>query len=285
MAESRTDHHGLPTRDDRVVVMGVLNVTPDSFSDGGRYADLDAAVEHAVAMVAEGADVIDVGGESTRPGAVRVPAAEEIARVIPVITRLAAAGIVVSVDTYRGEVAERALQAGARIINDVSGGLGDPAMAKIVAQAGCPWVIMHWRGHSRRMTELAHYDDVVTDVLDELRARIDDAVDAGVQPGQLVVDPGLGFAKNAQHNWRLLAHLEVFVDLGLPVLLAASRKSFLGSLLADDAGDPRPTAGREDGTTALTTFGALAGVWGVRVHSVRPNVDAALVAHAIGAAR
>jgi dihydropteroate synthase len=285
MAASVTDHHGLPTRDDRVVVMGVLNVTPDSFSDGGRYADLDAAVEHAMAMVAEGADVIDVGGESTRPGAIRVPAAEEIARVIPVITRLAEAGMVVSVDTYRGEVAERALQAGARIVNDVSGGLGDPAMAKIVAQAGCPWVIMHWRGHSEHMAELARYDDVVSDVLNELRARIDDAVDAGVNPGQLVIDPGLGFAKNAQHNWALLANLEVFVDLGLPVLLAASRKSFLGSLLADETGRPRPTGGREDATTALTTYGALAGVWGVRVHSVRPNVDAALVAHSIGAAR
>ncbi|MBV9823141.1 MAG: dihydropteroate synthase, partial [Actinobacteria bacterium] len=213
-----TGPSGLPVRPDRLVVMGVLNVTPDSFSDGGRYTDLSSAVAHAVRMSAEGADLIDVGGESTRPGAVRVAAEEECRRVLPVIGELVAAGLVVSVDTYRASVAEQALAAGARVVNDVSGGLGDPDMARVVRDAGCPWVLMHWRGHSATMAELAHYDDVVADVRAELLSRVDEALAAGVDAGQLVLDPGLGFAKRAPHNWTLLAHLRAFVDIGLPVL-------------------------------------------------------------------
>lgn len=280
-----TPPSGLPERDDRLIVMGVLNVTPDSFSDGGRYTDLEGAVGHALQMSRQGADLIDVGGESTRPGAGRVPADEEARRVLPVIRRLAEEQVVVSVDTYRAAVAEQAIDAGARVVNDVSGGLGDADMARVVRDAGCPWVLMHWRGHSSDMATLAQYDDVVTDVRAELLGRVDEAVAAGVRPEQLLLDPGLGFAKNARHNWALLAHLDALVSTGLPVLIGSSRKSFLGSLLADSAGTPRPTAAREDATTALTTFSALNGAWGVRVHEVRPNVDAALVAAAIEAAK
>ena len=280
-----TDPSGLPVRTDRLIVMGVLNVTPDSFSDGGRYTDLGSAVAHALRMTDEGADLIDVGGESTRPGALRVAAAEEARRVLPVIGELAAAGLAVSVDTYRAAVAEQALAAGARIVNDVSGGLGDPDMARVVRDAGCPWVLMHWRGHSANMAALAQYDDVVAEVRAELLARVDQALAAGVAAGQLVLDPGLGFAKRADHNWSLLAHLEAFTGTGLPVLVGSSRKSFLGSLLADADGTARPTSGREAATTALTMFAALHGVWGVRVHEVSPNVDAALVAAAIRAAQ
>ncbi|HEX8305130.1 MAG TPA: dihydropteroate synthase [Jatrophihabitans sp.] len=278
-----THPSGLPVRTDRLIVMGVLNVTPDSFSDGGRYADLDSAVAHAQRMTDEGADLIDVGGESTRPGALRVAAAEEARRVLPVIGELAAAGLTVSVDTYRAAVAEQAIAAGARIVNDVSGGLGDRDMARVVRDAGCPWVLMHWRGHSANMAELARYDDVVAEVRAELMARVDEAVAAGVDPGQLVLDPGLGFAKQAAHNWALLAQLEALTGTGLPVLVGSSRKSFLGTLLADSQG-PRPTSGREAATTALTMFAALNGAWGVRVHEVAPNVDAALVAAALRAA-
>ena len=280
-----TPPSGLPARTDRIVVMGVLNVTPDSFSDGGRYPDLDSAVAHARLMAAEGADLIDVGGESTRPGAVRVAGEEEARRVLPVIGELAAAGLTVSVDTYRASVAEQALAAGARIVNDVSGGLGDPDMARVVRDAGCPWVLMHWRGHSADMAALASYDDVVADVRTELLTRVDEALAAGVAPGQLVLDPGLGFAKKAGHNWALLAHLEACTGTGLPVLIGSSRKSFLGSLLAGADGTVRPTSGREAATTALTLFAALNGAWGVRVHEVAPNVDAARVAAAIRAAR
>ncbi|MDQ1743696.1 MAG: dihydropteroate synthase, partial [Pseudonocardiales bacterium] len=220
-----------------------------------------------------------------RPGAVRVAAEEEARRVLPVIGELAAAGLTVSVDTYRASVAEQALAAGARIVNDVSGGLGDPDMARVVRDAGCPWVLMHWRGHSADMAALASYDDVVADVRTELLTRVDEALAAGVAAGQLVLDPGLGFAKKAGHNWALLAHLEAFTDTGLPVLIGSSRKSFLGSLLAWEDGTVRPTSGREAATTALTLFAALNGAWGVRVHEVAPNVDAARVAAAIRAAR
>jgi dihydropteroate synthase len=271
----------LPRRSDRIAVMGVLNVTPDSFSDGGRYVTLDDAVAHAIQMRDEGADLIDVGGESTRPGAERVAASVETARVLPVIKALAAEGIMVSVDTYRAAVAAAALEVGAQVINDVSGGLGDPDMAKVARDAGCPWVLMHWRGHSKLMRELAVYSDVVGDVRRELLTRVAAAVAAGVDPDQLVIDPGIGFAKKAEHDWPLLRHLPTFVDLGVPVLIGASRKSFLGRLLAAPDGTPRPVGEREDATAAITTYAALCGVWGVRVHDVRPNVDAALVAAAL----
>ena len=267
-------------RAEQPVVMGVLNVTPDSFSDGGRYADLDAAVGHAVEMVAEGADIVDIGGESPRPGAGRVDAAEESARVLPVIRELVGAGVVLSIDTMRAEVAAAALGAGAALVNDVSGGLADPAMGKVVAEAGCPWVLMHWRGHSRRMQELAQYGDVVTDVRDELRQRVDAAVAAGVEEHLIAVDPGLGFAKTAEHNWRLSAHLDQIVSLGRPVLVGASRKSYLGSLLAGPDGRPRPTDGRAAATIATSVLAVQAGAWGVRVHDVLGTVDALKVLRA-----
>jgi dihydropteroate synthase len=265
-------------RRDRMVVLGVLNVTPDSFSDGGRYCDVAAAVAHAEQMVAEGADVIDVGGESTRPGARRVSAEEEARRVVPVIAELSRRDIAVSVDTYRAEVAELSLSAGALIVNDVSGGLGDPKMAAVVRDARCPWILMHWRGHSETMAALAVYADVVGEVRAELTARVDAAVAAGVEADQLIIDPGIGFAKSAAHNWALLANLDALSDLGLPMLIAASRKSFLGTLLTDSDGQPRSSDAREAATIALTTSAALSGAWGVRVHEVRGNVDAAIVA-------
>jgi dihydropteroate synthase len=271
----------LPRRSDRIVVMGVLNVTPDSFSDGGRYLTLDDAVAHGVQMRAEGADLIDVGGESTRPGAERVAADVESARVVPVIKALATEGLVLSVDTYRASVAAAALDAGAQVINDVSGGLGDPDMVRVARESACPWVLMHWRGHSKIMRQLAVYDDVVVDVRRELLARVDAAVSYGVDPDQIVLDPGLGFAKTGAHDWALLQRLSEFVALGLPVLIGASRKSFLGRLLAGPDGSPRPVGEREDATTATTAYAALNGVWGVRVHQVRANVDAAHVTAAI----
>jgi dihydropteroate synthase len=271
-------------RAEHPVVMGVLNVTPDSFSDGGCYADLDAAVGHAIQLVADGADLVDVGGESTRPGAVRIDAATECARVLPVIRELAAVGVPVSIDTTRAEVAAAAIEAGAGVVNDVSGGLADPGMAKVVVAAGCPWVLMHWRGHSRDMQRLATYRDVVAEVRDELRQRVEAAVAAGVDAGRLVIDPGLGFAKTAEHNWRLSAHLGDIVALGLPVLVGASRKSYLGALLAGPDGTPRPMAEREAATIATSVLAVQAGAWGVRVHEVRGTVDALAVLGATRAA-
>jgi dihydropteroate synthase len=263
-------------------VMGVLNVTPDSFSDGGRYADRGDAVAHGLEMRAEGADYVDVGGESTRPGAERVDASTESHRVVPVIRELVAAGVAVSVDTTRAAVAAQALQAGASVVNDVSGGLADPAMASVVADAGCPWVLMHWRGHSDRMQSLADYGDVVTEVRDELSARVDAALAGGVSEGAIILDPGLGFAKNAEHNWALLARLEALRALGFPVLVGASRKSFLGRLLVDAGGVPRPVDHREAATIATTVIAAQSGVWGVRVHDVRSTCDALAVVAAVG---
>lgn len=269
-------------REDHPVVMGILNVTPDSFSDGGRYADVDAAIEHGIALQQGGADIVDVGGESTRPGAERVDAATEAARVVPVIAGLAAAGVRMSIDTTRAAVAAAALTAGATVINDVSGGLADPAMAGVAADAGCPWILMHWRGHSRRMNELAVYADVVEDVRIELLQRVDEAVGGGVDPGQIILDPGLGFAKNAEHNWALTRHLDVVIDLGFPVLFAASRKTYLGRLLAAPDGTPRPVDEREAATLATSVLAAAAGVWGIRVHDVRATADALAVWRASG---
>ncbi|MGI8881320.1 MAG: dihydropteroate synthase [Jatrophihabitans sp.] len=267
----------LPSRSDRLVVVGVLNVTPDSFSDGGRWSSLDAAVAHGVEMHAAGADLVDVGGESTRPGAHRVDADVERGRVVPVVESLASAGVPISVDTTRATVAQAALEAGAAVVNDVSGGLADPDMARVVRDADCPWVLMHWRGHSETMRRLAQYDDVVAEVRAELSERIEAALTAGVTEQQIVIDPGLGFAKSAEHDWALLANLDAITSLGYPVLVAASRKSFLGRLLAIDDETPRPVEEREDATTALTAFLAGQGVWGVRVHDVVASVDAATV--------
>jgi dihydropteroate synthase len=270
---------------DHPVVMGVLNVTPDSFSDGGRYADVDAAVKHAVALRRDGADIIDIGGESTRPGADRVDGPTEIARVLPVIKALAGAGVPLSIHTTRAAGPPAPLAAGAVLVNDVSGGLADPGMAAVVADAGCPWILMHWRGHSRRMLDLAHYDDVVAEVRAELLQRVDAAVAAGVDPGRLILDPGIGFAKRAEHNWALSAHLDELIALGHPVLFAASRKTYLGRLLAGPDGEPRPVDGREAATIATSVLAVAAGAWGVRVHDVRATVDALAVWRATGSPR
>jgi dihydropteroate synthase len=267
------------------VVMGVLNVTPDSFSDGGLYANQDAAIEHALRMCTDGAQIIDVGGESTRPGAERVDAATERARVLPVIRALAEDGVAMSIDTTRAAVAEAALSAGAAAVNDVSGGLADPAMASVVAEAGVPWVLMHWRGHSAGMQDLATYGDVVAEVRDELRQRADAAIAAGVDSSKIILDPGLGFAKRAEHNWRLSAHLDELVALGFPVLVGASRKSYLGLLLAGPDGTPRPVTDREAATVATSVLAVQAGAWGLRVHDVRATVDALRVLAATEAHR
>ena len=261
----------------RTLVMGVINVTPDSFSDGGRWFSSAKAVRHGRQLIHDGADLLDVGGESTRPGAERPDVPAELGRVLPVITELAATGAVVSVDTMRAEVAAAAVHAGARRVNDVSGGLADPAMLGTVAGLGVPYVCMHWRAHATDMQSRAVYADVVTDVLGELRARTEAALAAGIRADHLVIDPGIGFAKSSQHNWELLRRLDELDVLGLPVLVGASRKSFLGSLLADAAGAARPPAGRDDATTALTALLARRWTWGVRVHAVRASSDAIAV--------
>jgi dihydropteroate synthase len=264
--------------------MGVLNVTPDSFSEFGRFFDADAAILQGHALVASGADIVDIGGESTRPGAERVDAVEEQRRILPVISELSGAGVYVSVDTMRSETAQAALDAGARMVNDVSGGLADTRLPRLVAEARVPYVVMHWRGHSSDMQSKAEYDDVVAEVCAELTARIDAVVAAGVDPAAMVIDPGIGFAKTAQHNWALLANLELLVELGPPVLIGASRKSFLGALLADEDG-PRPVDERDDATSAISAIAAASGVWGVRVHEAAASADAVRVVAAIQAAR
>lgn len=269
--------HDLLPKPNRCAVMGVLNVTPNSFSDGGRYLNQRAAVEHGIEMHRLGADIIDVGGESTRPGSDRVPAETENERVLPVVVELVAAGVPVSVDTTRAEVAAATAEAGAVMINDVSGGLADPDMARVAADTGLPWVLMHWRGHSRDMNSLAQYADVVGEVRDELRKQVDAALAAGVSEEAVVLDPGLGFAKTAAHDWKLLQHLETFTEMGFPVLVGASRKRFLGSLLAEQDGSPRPPTGRETATAVVSALSAERGAWGVRVHDVVRSLDAVSV--------
>ncbi|MEU0542470.1 dihydropteroate synthase [Nocardia sp. NPDC005978] len=258
--------------------MGIVNVTVDSFSDGGRYLDVDAAVAHGLRLYEQGADIVDVGGESTRPGATRVDPATEAERVVPVIRELVALGVPTSVDTMRARVAEAAVAAGAVVVNDVSGGRADADMAKVVAAAGVPWILMHWRAAAdyRHTGAADSYGSVVAEVLGELRVQADLAVAAGVDPARLVLDPGLGFAKNADHNWELLGALPRFVDTGLPVLVGASRKRFLGSLLAE-ADTPRPPDGREVATATISALAAEHGAWGVRVHDVRASLDAIAV--------
>lgn len=265
----------------RVQVVGVVNVTDDSFSDGGRYLDADRAVEHGLALAAEGASIIDVGGESTRPGAVRVDPRVEIGRVVPVVKALAAEGITVSIDTVHAGVARAALDHGARVVNDVSGGRADPSMAPLLGEAGALWVLMHWRSVSTdRPHRVSQYRDVVAEVRAELLACVDDAVRAGVDPGKLIIDPGLGFAKTGQHNWALLRALPQLVATGIPVLVGASRKRFLGALLAGSDGVARPPDGRETATAVISALAALHGAWGVRVHDVRASVDALKVVSA-----
>jgi dihydropteroate synthase len=265
----------------RTLVMGVLNVTPDSFSDGGRWLDPDAAVAHGLALRAEGADLVDVGGESTRPGAERVSEEEELRRTVPVVRQLAAEGLMVSIDTMRASVARAALEAGAVLVNDVSGGRWDVAMPALVAESGAPFVAMHWRGVQalgRAEHDLsARYENVVAEVAAELTQSLDALVAAGVDANQVILDPGLGFSKNAGHNWELVAHLDALVRLGRPVLVGASRKRFLGSLLAGPDAAPAPVGRRDDATAAISALAAVAGVWCVRVHAVQASVDAVRV--------
>ncbi len=273
MSQQESWSAGLPVLP-RPLVMGVVNVTPDSFSDGGRYDTTDAAIAHGFHLREQGADVLDIGGESTRPGATRPLVAEELDRVVPVISALAAAGVAVSVDTMRHEVARAALEAGAVLVNDVSGGLADPRVLDVVAEHGVAYVAMHWRAHSTLMQQHASYDDVLVEVRDELSQRLDAATAAGIEPARLVIDPGLGFAKTAEHNWQLLRRLPELETLGVPILVGSSRKSFLGTLLAGPDGTARPVDDREDANVALTTIAATQGVWGVRVHEVRASLDA-----------
>lgn len=260
----------------RTRVMGVVNVTPDSFSDGGQWMDADAAVKHGLDLVAEGADLVDVGGESTRPGAIRIDAAEELSRIIPVVQALTGDGVTVSVDTMRAEVAQAALAAGARMINDVSGGRADPDMFAVAAAAGVPTVIMHWRGHSTQMQNLTEYDHLVPDVIAELAEQVDAALAAGVSPDRIVVDPGLGFSKTGEQNWSVLSQLDQFIALGFPLLVAASRKRFLGELLGNGA-ELRPVDDREAATVAISTLAAHTGAWAVRVHEPKASADAVRV--------
>jgi dihydropteroate synthase len=279
---------------DRCLVMGVVNVTPDSFSDGGRWFGADAAVAHGLELIAQGADVIDVGGESTRPGAQRVDADEELRRVKPVITGLVRAGAVVSVDTMRAPVAEWALEAGVSLVNDVSGGLADPYMPRLVAKAGVPYVVMHWRGHSHDMYSRARYADVVREVHDELAQRVSAVIAEGVDPSLIVLDPGLGFSKNPApsgpdaHNWQLLAGLRELAAIGgqdFPVLVGASRKRYLSRLFSVEGQAERPFTENDAATAAVTALAAAAGAWCVRVHQVPANADAVRVAAAYRAAR
>lgn len=273
---------GLPQRlqqVDRCLVMGVLNVTPDSFSDGGRWLDPGIAVAHGIELAREGADIVDVGGESTRPGARRIGVEEELRRVLPVIRGLSNAGVTVSIDTMRADVAAAAVDAGAELLNDVSGGLADPRLLSFAASSGLPYIAMHWRGHSAAMNDLATYDDVVREVCAELRERLRAAADAGVDPERVVVDPGLGFAKEADHNWALLEAIDDIGALGHPVLVGASRKRFLGELLAVDGRPPAP-ADRDRATDAVSALAAWQGVWCVRVHDVAGSAQAVRVAQA-----
>jgi dihydropteroate synthase len=247
-----------------MLVMGILNVTPDSFADGGKHNDFESAVARGLQMIAEGVDIIDIGGESTRPGADRVSETEEIARTIPVIAELAKHGVKISIDTMRGNTAKAAIDAGATIINDVSGGLADPLMLQTSAALKVPYIAMHWRGQSKDMNSKAIYGDVVSDVISELQERIDAALDAGIAKDNLIIDPGLGFAKDADHNWAIIDAIDQLVAMGYPVLVGASRKRFLGGDSPDE---------REQATIDLTKRLAPTGVWAVRVHSVKPHKE------------
>jgi dihydropteroate synthase len=247
-----------------MLIMGILNVTPDSFADGGRHNEFDAAVARGLEMIAEGVDIIDIGGESTRPGADRVTEAEEIERTIPVITELAKHKVTISIDTMRASTAEVAINAGASIINDVSGGLADPQMLQAAGRLQVPYIAMHWRGQSKDMNSKAIYKDVVSDVISELQERIDAALESGIQSSNLIIDPGLGFAKDAHHNWEIIDSVDKFVAMGYPVLVGASRKRFLGGDSPDE---------REQATIELTKRLATTGVWAVRVHSVKPHKE------------
>ena len=258
---------------DRTLVMGVLNVTPDSFSDGGRFDDTEIAISHALQMIQDGADIIDIGGESTRPGSERISAQVELDRVLPVIAGLVDSGVAISIDTMRAEVARAAIDAGACMINDVSGGKSDPEMLSYVSTLSVPYILMHWRGPSNIMNTLTDYNDVVADVTSEISKQVDVAVAAGIARERIAVDPGIGFAKTVDQNWPILKHLDVLEGLGLPILMGASRKKFLGELLAKD-GVARDSDERESATTAISTLMAARRIWAVRVHEVKASSDA-----------
>jgi len=262
------------------LIMGVVNVTPDSFSDGGRHADAEAAVAHGLALRAQGADILDIGGESTRPGADRVDPRVEQDRVLPVVRALADAGVVVSIDTMNASTALAAVRTGARIVNDVSGGMADPEMLPTVASTDADVVLQHWRGHSADMYARADYDDVVTEIASELAARVDAAAAAGIAPDRVIVDPGIGFGKRGEQNWQTLRGLDRFVAMGPRVLIGTSRKRFLADALAGDPVDGTgPSEARRDLATAVTSvLAAQAGVWAVRVHDVAATRDALVVA-------
>ncbi|MET8683251.1 dihydropteroate synthase [Streptomyces sp. NPDC004732] len=266
----------------RCGVMGIVNVTPDSFSDGGLWLDPGRAVAHGLELMAQGADLVDVGGESTRPGASRITCEEELRRVLPVVRGLVEGGALVSVDTMRARVARAAVDVGACLINDVSGGQADPDMAGVAARSDVPYVVMHWRGHSAAMDGLASYDDARIDVVREVERQVDAVVSAGVDPGRVIVDPGLGFAKDRDDDWELLAGIDELTALGFPVLVGASRKRFLGTLLADPVtGTPRPARGRDAATTTVSGWAAARGAWAVRVHEVADSADAVRVGSAL----
>jgi len=249
-----------------MLVMGILNVTPDSFADGGQHYEASLAIAHGLEMIEDGVDIIDVGGESTRPGADRVTEEEEQARVIPVIRELANKGVVISIDTMRASTAKLAVEAGATIVNDVSGGAADPDMFSTVAELGCKYTLMHWRGHSKDMNEKAIYGDVVADVIAEVTVQLDKALGAGIRRENIILDPGIGFAKDAQHNWEVLNRIDEFVALGYPVLIGHSRKRFLGGDHPDE---------REEATVKVTQSLVGTGIWAVRVHGVKANVEVA----------
>jgi dihydropteroate synthase len=248
-----------------MLVMGILNVTPDSFADGGLHFDEALAISHGLEMIEDGVDIIDIGGESTRPGADRVPEEEEQARVIPVIRELAKQKVLISVDTMRASTAQLAVEAGASIVNDVSGGAADPEMFSTVAALGCKYTLMHWRGHSKEMNSKAIYDDVVSEVIEEVTLQLDKALAAGIKRENIILDPGIGFAKDAEHNWEILNRIDEFVALGYPVLIGHSRKRFLGGDSPDE---------REAATVQVTQSLIGKGIWGVRVHGVKANVKA-----------
>lgn len=264
---------------ERTLVMGVLNVTTDSFSDGGRYLSTEDAIAHGLELMKAGADIVDVGGESTRPDADFVPADVEAERVVPVVTALVAAGAVVSVDTTHVSTARACIEAGAHLINDVAGLTHEEGMPELIAETGVPYVLMHRRGDQQTMGSKAHYEDTVAEVTEELLSLRDEYVAAGVKPEQIILDPGVGFAKNAPHNWQVLAATEHFASLGHDVLIGTSRKRFLGHLLEDE-GLPHAATDRDAATAATSALAAGAGAWCVRVHDVAPTRDAVRVAAA-----
>ena len=264
----------------RTQVMGIVNVTPDSFSDGGDHATVESAIKHGRRLLDEGADMLDVGGESTRPGIERTPEAEELRRVLPVVEGLVSLGAVVSVDTMRASVARATAAAGARIINDVSGGLADPEMFDAVAEAGTAYVVMHWRAHSTQMDRKSRYADVVAEVRAEVAEQVERALAAGIAGDDIIVDPGIGFAKTREQDWELLRRVEDLSSLGHPVLIGVSRKRFLGDMLAADIG-PRSPKERDFATAAVTGWMAERGIWAVRTHEVRAQRDAIAVVQAL----